>query len=233
MGKISRSLILITALGISPIGQATLIVSDSANSTEQLGAFEANFTWTGSALEMAITNTSDAANSGALTGFLMNLPDGLSFNTALTDSKLFPLLPHSGPFDGSPYGMFDYGFAIGGHFLGGGPPYNGLGVGETGNFVFSDWTGLPIEFDTMTSEEIEHFLLDNTSTSKLGDANLLARFRGFNDGGSDKVPGIFDDIPPPPPPPPPPPAIEIPTPGTLVFMLTGLLGLVFRKKWRK
>lgn len=204
--------------------QAVLIVAEVDQSTEQLGEYEIQADWTGSALELSITNTSSASNGGFLTGFLINLPYQATFTNATTDTGLVPLMPIDGPFSGAPFGNFDYGFAVGGNFLGGGNPSNGIGVGETGHFTLSSWTNLPEIFDRLSNDEIEHYLFDNKTTSRLGDAHFLGRFRGFQDGGSDKVPGMFATSP-------PPPAISVPNPATLALFTLGAFALLIRRKF--
>jgi len=82
---------------------------------------------------------------------------------------------------GEPFGNpFDAGAALGGSFLGGGSPNAGIGVGQTGTFSFLisalDAGGL------------------NASDFLNGgpfDFNFVIRFRGFEDGGSDKVPAAM------------------------------------------
>jgi hypothetical protein len=159
-----------------------------------LGHFEANVTYsaansTSATLTVELFNTSPAANGGYLTAFIFNNPGNFISDVSLstTDSD-FSLL--GGPsFDnsigGSPFGLFDIGVSTGGGFEGGGPPSNGIGVGNSATFTFS-LTGANL--DTLT---VASFL--NELSAPPGDGKgyqaFVARFRGFNDGGSDKVPG--------------------------------------------
>lgn len=208
MSNWSKSLGVLTLLSLATTNaQAMLIESDTASSVEQLGLFQAEVTWDGSSLHIELTNTSDPANGGYITGFLLNLPgDDLTFSSTTTDSNMQPLLPGGGPYSASPFGQLEYGYSLGADFLSGTNPAFGIGVGETAHFTFSDFTGLPEGSELWTHEEFEYFLLDYPVTPRGGDTSFFARFRGFNDGGSDKVPSLFvTDEPPPPPPPPPPP----------------------------
>ncbi len=202
---------------------AIIIVDDGPNSTENIGGFEAQATWDGKDFTIALTNTSDPSNGGYITGFLLNLPTDTTFDTVSNDTKLQFLDPDLGPYSGAPYYDFDYGFALKGNFLGGGKPSKGIGVGETGTFVLSDWTDFPSDLDTADSYAVEHYLLDNATTSRLGDAHFLVRFRGFDDGGSDKMPGMFEFEP-------PPPTVTIPISSTLWLMFSGLVALKISRR---
>ena len=91
-------------------------------STENLGEFEANISWSGDDLSVSLSNTSPLANGGYITGFLINLPTGTSFNVGWSDTGLQFLPSSDSNYSGAPYGNFDYGYALGGNFLGGGKP---------------------------------------------------------------------------------------------------------------
>lgn len=210
-------------LSFSLPSQALLITSGDI-STENIGEFEANVEWSGDDLSVALTNTSPLANGGYITGFLINLPSGASFEVAWTDSGLEFLAATDSAYSGAPYGSFDYGYALGGNFLGGGKPSIGIGVGETGNFLFSDWESV----EGLTEEDfVAHFDHDEPNAS-----NFLVRFRGFEDGGSDKVMGGYEDEPEIDIPglPTPPSSAEIPEPNSLVLFLLGILCVVGIKK---
>jgi PEP-CTERM motif len=92
--------------------------------------------------------------------------------------------------------------------MGGGKPQPGIGVGETATFYFN---------------------LTGTGISSLGATDFASnnnfaavRFRGFADGGSDKVTGGGGG------------GAQVPEPATIFLLGSGLLGLFgFRKKIRK
>lgn len=218
MLKLTSMIMASVLLGVSAPSFALLITASSI-STEDLGDFEADVNWSGSDLTVSLTNTSVSSNGGYISGFLMRLPGGATFNVGWTDSNLTLLPVSSGPYAGSPYGDFDYGFAINGNFLGGGKPSNGIGVGETGQFIFSDWN---LGLDLTTEDFIANY-----ATADESDTNFLVRFRGFDDDGSDKVIGMYGEIPDLPP---PPTSSEIPEPNIFWLMLLGLGAFLLRKK---
>lgn len=218
---------LVSCILFSTSSSALTIMSDSANSTEGLGSFSMDVNWDGSDLTIDLTNTSDPLNGGYLSGFLLELPTGSTFSSAWTTSNLTALMPDNGPYAGSPYGFYDYGSALGGDFLGGGNPTYGIDIGHTEQFIFSGWLNV-------AGLSTEDFIADLTTVDPL-DSSVLVRFRGFDDGGSDKVPGIIvppNDPPDEPPilPPPPPPNVEVPTPSVPLLFAAGLAVMGWRRK---
>jgi hypothetical protein len=194
------------------IGESTLpgIFTGSLSVTNQ--------TTTSAVITVQLTNISPAANGGYLTGLAFNDPNSFSkgnissvtsFSTSYSPptGQAFSLLgapTFNNSVPTSPYGSFDIGAAVGGDWLGGGQPSDGLAVGETGTFTF---------------------VVSGTSLNKLTAANILAamsskgtagfvvRFRGFNDGSSDKdIAGVICE-----PPPPPPPPSGVPAPPGVVL----------------
>ncbi|MFO1258096.1 MAG: hypothetical protein U1E78_06780 [Gammaproteobacteria bacterium] len=220
---------------------ATIITEQTVTGTGSSGSYSAQFKWDGSVLSLDLTNTSNPANGGYLTGFLLELPGTSSFTKWQTNTNLTALTPKEENYSGAPYGSFDYGYALGGNFLGGGSPKSGISVGKTGHFEFSQW-------NNVNGFDVGDFF-QNLSTLEQTDTNLLVRFKGFNDGGSDKVVGIFNPPPPANPEPPPgnpPPELSPPPPGlppitpslevdipSSLWLMSPLLGLILFLRWRR
>ncbi len=157
---------------------ASTILFASDPGIEGLGAFTGSMEWsylggdTGS-LTVTLTNTSPAGNGGFLTGFVFNVRPAVS---VVYDGAMDGW---SAVFDESavPFGVFDTGAALGGDWLGGGSPLGGLGVGSTWSFGFSV-TGE----SSVLAAIVAHDFFDESAG-----IGFAARFRGFADGGSDKV----------------------------------------------
>ncbi|TVQ98291.1 MAG: PEP-CTERM sorting domain-containing protein [Desulfovibrionales bacterium] len=146
-------------------------------------------------------------NGGFLAAFAFILPESLEIDSS-THHSGFDLL--SGNFNTKPFNGFNIGSSsTGGQWQGGGSPRSGLGVGETGMFTF---TLRGADFTSMTAESF----FNRPSES------FAARFRGFNDGKSDKVSGfptfpdrtITENTP-----------IPTPEPGTIALLGIGMAGL--------
>ena len=173
-------------------------------------------------LIVGLENTSSSADGGYLTAFALNSPGGITgvtvtdndsgFTWNLLQGTMFTLI--SNEISAEPYGNdFDFGAAVGTKWLGtgsgaeAGQVSNGIAVGENYNFTFYlVGTGLDLfneqSFVDALSSEGEFFVV---------------RFRAFDDGESDKVPG---DNP-------------VPEPMTMLLFgpaLLGLMGLRSRKK---
>lgn len=127
-------------------------------------------------LSITLTNTSPEANGGFITGFVFDVAgaDPLGAGTLATTTNSSFL--NTGNEPGNPYGTFDAGAALGASFLGGGSPNVGIAIGASATFTFNITA-----FDAGSL----------TSASFLGteaEPGFIVRLRGFNNGGSDKVP---------------------------------------------
>ena len=171
------------------------ITSVGGISTESLGSFTGTISFLadgfgGTAkadLAVTLTNTSPAGNGGFITGFVFNLadrPDNTLSVSYVKDGKkdTFQSLTDA---SASPFGTFEFGAATGGAWLGGGSPTSGIAVGQTRTFLF-EFAGSGEHTAGLTAQS---FLTNDLPS---GTAYPFAvRFRGFKDGGSDKViPGV-------------------------------------------
>ena len=211
MSKRFLVLAAIAALMLAPAIAGAVPIAIGGTGT--LGAFHGTFVYDDTTGTVDIELFNDSLTAGFLTGFLFNIPDGATVTGAtLTTSDNDFTLEGAPTFDnsasGSPNGDFDIGAALGGSYLGGGNPNVGIAQGGSATFSFAlTGTGL----SGLTSET---FL--STLSSGGQSEEFVVRFRGFPDGGSDKVPNS-----------PPPP---IPEPGTLSLLGLGLASLAARRR---
>ncbi len=159
-------------------------------------------------LTIVVTNTSPAANGGFLTAVAFNNPGAVTgaMLTSTTDPD-FALEFGSDSVNGMPFGQFDFGISTGGSFQGGGPPQAGLAVGASATFVVA-LTGTGV--GSLTDLSFQSAL--STGAGGGGPQFFVARFRGFNDGGSDKVAAVPGSAPPP----------VVPEPASAVLALAGV-----------
>ena len=161
--------------------------------TGTLGSFTGDLTFnattsTMGTLNISLANTSPTANGGFITAFVLNNP-----NSQVTKIASFADAPGGGRFDliklthsgvnAAPNGQFDFGASTGSGFTGGGSPRDGIAVGASDSFTFS-LTGTNLQ--TLTSNSFLTALSTGTGSGD-GFAAFSVRFRGFADGGSDKV----------------------------------------------
>jgi hypothetical protein len=165
-----------------------------------LGDFTGSLDLTGSTLTLVINNTSPVDNGGYITGIAFSGAGSASASATSLPANWVEL---TGPVSIAPFGDAEFGVALDSQnpsWLGGGSPQDGIAVGGSAMFVFA----------TTGSTDVNDFA-----------GGLYVRFRGFEDEGSDKVPGTPDE------PPPPPPAV--PLPAAAWMGLTTLGGLAVRQ----
>lgn len=204
-----------------------VVRGESISGTGSLGSYSGTFVYqstndTDATLRITLTNTSPAANGGYLTAFVFNNPHdritGVTYSTTDSDFDLLGGPNFDNSINAAPYGRFDLGAGLGGQFLGGGSPHGGIAVGVSETFTFT-LTGSGL--NTLN----EHSFFDTLSVPpgngrghSEGHAQaFVARFKGFNDEGSDKVPGSYH---------------EGPEPGAFVLAAIGIAGLVVYR-WRR
>ncbi|MBX3357933.1 MAG: hypothetical protein KF745_05850 [Phycisphaeraceae bacterium] len=173
----------LAVLGASSLAFGSVSFSSlESASTEGLGRFTGELKYTPGSetsglLSVMLTNTSPAANGGFITGFVFDIPSSDLNAGASLSSADFPFTQLTGP-NAAPFGTYDAGAAIGGNFLGGGNPHPGIGVGQTGLFQFQ-----------ITGSDAGQ-LTESSFLTAGAPYGFIVRFRGFENGGSDKVPAV-------------------------------------------
>ena len=153
-------------------------------------------------LAIQLTNATTPDIGGFLTGFGFIVPTANPGLDIALSSATDPDLLLITDFSVANLGTFDGGAALRADFNGGGKPSDGIAAGDTALFVF-DITGfLAAGLDAQTYSVID--FVNN------GDA-FVARFRGLEDGGSEKIVGTTED-----------PILKVPTPGTASLALAAL-----------
>lgn len=181
------------------------ITSNTALSTEGLGAFMGtlNYTYLGGSsgqLDVTLTNTTDASIGGYITAFMFRPPPELgAFGCSLSSSDFAAMTDIPAGSSGSPFtGSWIGGAGTGGSWLAGGAPGGGIGIGQTGSFSFA------ISGANASLLSSDAFVSGSLVSDPYA---FIVRFRGMNDGGSDKVP-----------------ANELPAPGAVALLAMAGLG---------
>jgi hypothetical protein len=202
-----KILALATLVLVAPRVAAAAPITGDGSLGDFIGSFD--YDPTGRVI-VSLTNTSAAANGGYITALAFNNPNdvitGVTLSSTDTDFSLLGMPDFTNEFGVSPFGSSDIGASVSNQWLGGGSPVNGIAVGQTATFTFN-LTGNLAALTTAS-------FMNTFSTS--GSEWLLVRFRGFNDGGSDKVPGT-----------------SVPEPTTIVLLASGLAMIAARQKMRR
>ena len=222
MKKLLTITILTITVGLFSSNAAHALVPISGSTgLASLGAWEGSldYSYTNSTtaeLEVKLKNTSPVSNGGYITAFVFNNPLNLITAASLTasDSDFSIIGPANfqNTINAMPFGQFDLGASTKNAFQGGGAPQKGIAVGVEETFKFS-LTGTNL--DTLT----ENIFLDTLSEGNESDEgyqSFVVRFRGFEDGGSDKVPSTH----------------SMPEPGTLALFGIGAAGAYIRRKFQ-
>lgn len=208
----------------SPSSNALLISGEGIDDGSS-GDFEANLTYTASdnttaTLIVALQNLATTDAGGKITAFAFNNPSNMITSVTL-NSTLFSFSTLLGGTNfqngiaASPFGDFDISVGVGNSWLGGGNPNSGIFTSSTATFTFT-LTGSGLLAKTEQS-----FVDELSNNPGGGGAQFFAvRYRGFNNGGSDKVTGTTS------------PNGGTPEPSTIVLFGVGLLG-VLGISWRQ
>ena len=194
-------------------GAGTLSIAAPIQGDGTLGDFTGYFTYssvssTEATIEIELTNTSPLSNGGYLTAFAFNLPSGyvsdILFSSSDNDFGLIGGPDFNDDVKGVPFGYYDIGASVTDQFLGGGKPSPGIPAGASETFTFS------LFGDGLDKLELDSFLYEMSAGASpcQGSQFFLARFRGFDDGGSNKTPGRV-----------------VPIPGAVWLLGSGLIGL--------
>ena len=218
MKKVALFLLVMSMVISVRCAYAIPIYADITNSESGLGNFVAELTYLNKQLTVEIENKSQAVNGGYLLGFSFNNPGGLITDVTKgatwsdADFSIVGGTAFDNGLNESPYGAFDIGAEV---ILGkNGSPSDGIAVGVKETFVFN----LTTSSDSLTADDFIAALSYQKVEHKEGEF-FFARFQGFNDKGSDKVPGTTTEENP------------VPEPMTMLLLGPALLGLLgFKRK---
>lgn len=180
-----------------PASAGIILVGDTAQSTSNLGDFWADLTYSFSSANAAqlVVKIKNTGPAGFLTGFVFNNPDNLITSVSMSATTAnFNLLGgpnfNNNAVIAAPFGFYDIGASTGANWEGGGPPSNGLAAGVMETFTFS-FIGNGLDGLT-TVDFINELALPPEGH---GATFFVARFRGFEPSGSDKVPAAILEAP--------------------------------------
>lgn len=185
-----------------------------------IGSFEGSWEYDGTnTLTVTLKNTSDPDNGGYITAFALNNPDDSITGVALLSSTDDDFGVIGGDdFDNDvncqPLGWFDIGAGIGKNWTGGGKPSDGIGIYDGVQTFTFELTGTGLL--SLTTQDF----LNALSMDKQGNELYFfsVRFRGFDDGKSDKVAASV---------------VPVPESATIILLGTGIVGLgLYRRRLR-
>lgn len=202
---------LLGTLALAGAAHADIInfVSNNAASSSNLASFTGTVSTTvidslHSQVTVTVTNTSNPVGGGYLTGIVIaneNQFGSLIINLlSVTDGDFSDTSVEAA----SPFGSFKGGAALGASWSGGGTPSAGTAPGSTVSFTFA-----------VNGNGAGFIPAASYISAVNGDQQMVLRFRGFNNDGSDKVPTM---------------AVPLPTPGASAMALVG--GLMFARRRR-
>lgn len=196
------------ALSSTAMADMITISSNAAASPNAVsyGAYTGTVTFTSNTatsgtLAISLTNTSSFLG-GRITGVvLLNNANWSGLTVSLLSTSNANFLDTSTE-SASPFGTFLGGMALGANWSGGGSPNGGTAIGSTLTATFSI-TGVGV--GAMNAANF---------VNPLGEAQQFAvRFRGFDNGGSDKLPGQL-----------------VPTPGAAAVLGLGAIASLRRRR---
>jgi hypothetical protein len=177
------------------VSAASVVLSSATVSTgtvasEGIGSFDGSVAYVYDnvankySLVVSLTNTTTTTNPNytnlKITGFVFNdNVSGLTLGPLVQNPTTlnFQLLPTSGgTVSASPFGAYEHGAAIGGDWLGGGSPTNGIGSGQTGTFTFT------VTGPNLSGLGVTNFLSEGGHGASAAYANepFVVRFKGQN-----------------------------------------------------